>query len=52
MRQFIQIQTEVSEVLIDITGQIGAFVLESGVQNGLVVVYAQGATGAIMIQEN
>jgi len=50
--QSIQIQTEAREVLIDITDQIEAFVRQSGIQNGLVAVYAQGATAAIMIQEN
>ncbi len=52
MTQSIQIQTEAREVLIDITDQIEAFVRQSGIQNGLVAVYAQGATAAIMIQEN
>lgn len=37
---------------MDITGQVQAVVKRSGVQNGLVSVYAQGATAAIMIQEN
>jgi secondary thiamine-phosphate synthase enzyme len=38
--------------LYDITRQVEAIVAESGVQTGLVNVYAQGATSAIMIQEN
>ena len=38
--------------MIDITSQVKAVIRESGVRNGLVNVYAQGATAAIMIQEN
>lgn len=52
MHKTITIQTHQREVLIDITRQIKAVIRESGVRNGLVNVYAQGATAAIMIQEN
>ncbi len=52
MRQTIQIRTEEREVLVDITTQVDALVQQSGIQDGLVSVYAQGATAAIMIQEN
>ena len=38
--------------MIDITSQVKAVIRESSVRNGLVNVYAQGATAAIMIQEN
>jgi len=38
--------------LYDITRQVEAIVTESGIDAGLVNVYAQGATSAIMIQEN
>ncbi|NNG12217.1 MAG: YjbQ family protein, partial [Halobacteria archaeon] len=38
--------------LVDITGQVDSIVQASGVRNGVVNVYAQGATAAIMIQEN
>ena len=31
---------------------VAAVVQQSGIQNGLVSVYAQGATAAMMIQEN
>jgi len=52
MHKTITIQTHQREVLIDITRQVKAVISESGVRNGLVNVYAQGATAAIMIQEN
>jgi secondary thiamine-phosphate synthase enzyme len=52
MHKTITIQTHQREVLIDISRQIKAVIHESGVRNGLVNVYAQGATAAIMIQEN
>jgi secondary thiamine-phosphate synthase enzyme len=52
MHKTITIQTHQREVLIDITRQVKAVIHESGVRNGLVNVYAQGATAAIMIQEN
>jgi secondary thiamine-phosphate synthase enzyme len=37
---------------VDITPQVREFVAQSGVKSGLVSVYAQGATSAVMIQEN
>jgi len=52
MRQAITIRTQEREELVDITAEVTAIVQSSGVRNGLVNVYAQGATGAIMIQEN
>ncbi|UCE76846.1 MAG: YjbQ family protein [Gammaproteobacteria bacterium] len=52
MREIIHLQTAARETLVDITGQVQAVVSTSGVRNGLVSVYAQGATAAIMIQEN
>lgn len=52
MRQVIEIRTSVREELVDITRQVEAAVCDSGVQDGLCSVYAQGATAAIMIQEN
>lgn len=52
MREIIQIATHRREQLIDITPQVRAVAQASGVRDGLVSVYAQGATGAIMIQEN
>jgi secondary thiamine-phosphate synthase enzyme len=52
VRESITISTREREELVDITGQVKGVVLRSGVANGLVSVYAQGATAAIMIQEN
>ncbi len=52
MRESIHISTTVREELVDITSQVQEIVARSGVADGLVNVYAQGATGAIMIQEN
>ena len=52
MREIITIATTQREVLVDITREVEAVVKRSGIRDGLVSVYAQGATGAIMIQEN
>ncbi len=52
MHKIITISTNRREQLIDITVQVEELVRESGVHDGLVNVYAQGATAAIMIQEN
>ena len=52
MRETITIQTHQREQLIDVTDQVKAVVQRSGVREGLVNVYAQGATAAMMIQEN
>ncbi len=52
MQEIITFQTLQREVLIDITTLVKDVVERSEIQNGLVSVYAQGATGAIMIQEN
>lgn len=52
MRETIQLRTGRREELVDITQQVFDVVRRSGVRQGLVTVYAQGATAAIMIQEN
>ena len=52
MREVITISTDKREQLIDITTQVNAVVQRSGANNGLVSVYAQGATAAVMVQEN
>ena len=52
MQEFITLQTHQREILIDITPLVEGLVQQSGVLYGLVNVYAQGATAAIMIQEN
>ena len=52
MRFTIEIATPEREILVDITDRVADAVRQSAVQDGLVALYAQGATGAIMIQEN
>jgi len=52
MRDVITVSTDRRETLVDITGLVKQVVNGSGIQNGLVSVYAQGATAAMMIQEN
>ena len=52
MKRILEFSTDQREQLIDITQQVQAAVDESGIQDGLVALYAQGATGALMIQEN
>jgi len=52
MPETIRLVTRTREVLVDITPQVQEVVARSGVRQGLVSVYAQGATAAIMIQEN
>jgi secondary thiamine-phosphate synthase enzyme len=52
MRAIIELRTEHREQLVDITARVEETVRASGLQAGLANVYAQGATAAIMIQEN
>ncbi|MBN1694989.1 YjbQ family protein [candidate division WOR-3 bacterium] len=52
MQKVITISTDRREALYDITKQVAECVNESKVKSGFVNVYAQGATSAIMIQEN
>lgn len=52
MQQIITLKTDKHEALYDITGELERLVKISGIQYGLVSVYARGATAAIMIQEN
>lgn len=52
MQQTIHISTPAHNGLYDITRQVEAILSESGVQQGMVNVYVQGATAGIMIQEN
>lgn len=52
MQAHIELTTRQREVLVDITRQVTEVVARSGVRQGLVNVYAQGATAAVMIQEN
>lgn len=52
MQETIHLRTERRETLVDITAEVNDLVRRSGARQGLVSVYAQGATAAIMIQEN
>jgi secondary thiamine-phosphate synthase enzyme len=52
MRELLTLTTDRRETLVDVTREVEAVVARSGVRDGLVSVYAQGATCAMMIQEN
>jgi len=52
MRELIRLSTSRREELVDITDHVADVVERSGIRDGVVSVYAQGATAAIMIQEN
>lgn len=52
MRETIRLKTHRDQELVDITAEVHAVVARSGIRDGIVHVYAQGATAAIMIQEN
>lgn len=52
MRELIRFGTDRREQLVDITEAVRDVVARSGVRDGLVALYAQGATAALMIQEN
>ncbi len=52
MQETIHLATRSREVLVDITDQVEDLVRRSGIRDGLVNIYAQGATAAVMIQEN
>ena len=52
MRETMCVQTGSREELVDITDQVEEVLKKSGIDNGLVTLYVQGATAAIMIQEN
>ena len=52
MQKYIRISTSSHNGLYDITAEVQGIVSDCGVKTGMVHVYAQGATAAIMIQEN
>jgi len=52
MQKTITLSTAKREGLYDITHEVEQFIKQSGIKTGLVNIYAQGATAAIMIQEN
>ncbi len=55
MKQYlgtIETSTSRPRELVDITGDVREHVRRSGIHDGLCALYAQGATAAVMIQEN
>ncbi len=52
MREILTLPTQRREQLLDITDRVQEVVQRSGMQNGVAAIYAQGATAALMIQEN
>jgi secondary thiamine-phosphate synthase enzyme len=52
MRETITIASTQRDELIDITEAARAILKRSSIQNGIMHLYAQGATAAIMVQEN
>jgi secondary thiamine-phosphate synthase enzyme len=55
MKQFLatlQVSTQRKRELVDITEQVREEVRRAGISNGTCALYAQGATAALMIQEN
>lgn len=52
MREILELSTGQREELVDITRQVISAIHRLGVHDGVVHLYAQGATAALMIQEN
>lgn len=52
MIEILTLSTNAREELIDITEPVAKIVRKSGVKQGLVSLFAQGSTCALMIQEN
>ena len=52
MQEIIQISTDKHNGLYDITNQVEQIIIQSKIRTGIVNIYTQGATAAIMIQEN
>jgi secondary thiamine-phosphate synthase enzyme len=55
MKQFLatlQVSTQRKRELVDITERVREEVRRSAISNGICALYAQGATAALMIQEN
>lgn len=52
MRETIILKSTKREELIDITETIRGILVRSFIQNGILHLYAQGATAALMVQEN
>jgi secondary thiamine-phosphate synthase enzyme len=52
MRETVKISTGKREELVDITNRVEGVVGRSGIRDGMVFLYSQGATSGLMIQEN
>ena len=52
MRETIILKSTKREELIDITEAVRAILERSAIQNGIMHIYVQGATAALMVQEN
>ncbi len=52
MQKIVTEKTRAREGLYDLTDKVRAVVAESGIRQGIVNVYVQGATAGIMIQES
>jgi secondary thiamine-phosphate synthase enzyme len=52
LQKTITIKTTQREELVDFTNQVREIVQQAGITQGLINLYAQGATAALMIQEN
>jgi secondary thiamine-phosphate synthase enzyme len=52
MQEKIVISTSTREELVDITEEVKKIIQQCGLESGIAALYAQGATGALMIQEN
>jgi secondary thiamine-phosphate synthase enzyme len=55
MKQFlatVEVSTQRERELLDITERVRAEVARSGIREGICALYAQGATAALMVQEN
>jgi secondary thiamine-phosphate synthase enzyme len=51
-REIISLEMKIREELVDITTRVTAVVEKSGIVDGLISIYSQGATAALMVQEN
>jgi secondary thiamine-phosphate synthase enzyme len=52
LQKTLTIKTTQREELVDFTNQVREIVQQAGITQGLINLYAQGATAALMIQEN
>ena len=52
MRKLFTVETRAREELVDITEEVRSIVESSGIHSGIVSLCVQGATEALMIQEN